>query len=553
MVRSLWLELPAGAGPVVARAMEIFKARLEARCPARVTLVGPADFRVQLALAPGLGQEGFRFEDLPEGGLRIAANDERGLLYGLGKFLRSSLYSGEGLTPSPWRGTSVPEKPVRGIYFATHFHNFYHEAPLGEIETYLEDLALWGINSLIVWFDLHEYHGFHDPAAQAMVERLRAILQAACAVGMSPGTAVLANEGYADSPPQMRATWGRGETHLPAHYHVELCPNEPGAIALMLRWTEQRLEAFADLGLEYLWIWPHDQGGCCCSRCHPWGGNGFLTIAEPVARLFRQMCPQGKVVLSTWYFDQCMTGEWEGLARAFRERPDWVDYLLADAHGGTPFPAYPLEHGVPGGLPLLGFPEISMYGFCPWGGFGANPYPSIIERSWAQCRELVEGGWPYSEGIFEDLNKAVCAGLYWSPERPVQDIVREYAAYEFAPQVAEQVWRVAEIFERTLPRRREQAGGMTRFPLADPSGTDEAYALLQSAERVLSPQARESWRWRLLMLRGLLDAELVRSDFAVSETAEVALEELTRLYHAQRAAGCVAPPTRAALQAARGQ
>jgi len=553
MITSLRLELPPEAGALTRRAADIFKARLEARCPATVSTEGSGDFRLQLAPAPGLGKEGFRFEDLPEGGLRIAGNDERGLLYGLGKFLRSSTYSPAGLTPSPWRGTSVPEKRVRGIYFATHFHNFYHEAPLAEIETYLEDLALWGINSLIVWFDLHEYRGFRDPAAQAMVERLRAILQAARAVGMSPGTAVLANEGYADSPSQLRATWGRGETHLPAHYHVELCPNEPGAVALMLRWTEERLEAFRDLGLEYLWIWPHDQGGCCCSRCHPWGGNGFLTIAEPVARLFRRLCPQGQVVLSTWYFDQCMSGEWQGLARAFRERPDWVDYLLADAHGGQPFPAYPREHGVPGGLPLLGFPEISMYGFCPWGGFGANPYVSLIQKSWEQCREMVEGGWPYSEGIFEDLNKVVCAGLYWSPQRPAPEIVREYAAYEFAPEVAQDVARVAEIFERTLPRRREQAGGVARFPLSDPAGAEEAHALLQSAERALSSRARESWRWRLLALRGLLDAELVRNDFALSEAAEAALEELARLYHAERAAGCVAPPTRAALQADRRQ
>jgi len=39
------------------------------------------------------------------------------------------------------------------------------------------------------------------------------------------------------------------------------------------------------------------------------------------------------------------------------------------------FPRWPLDHGggKVGGLPLLNFPEISMWGRSPWGGYGFNP------------------------------------------------------------------------------------------------------------------------------------------------------------------------------------
>ena len=49
------------------------------------------------------------------------------------------------------------------MYLATHFRNFYHRAPIQEVEAYIEDLALWGYNAITVWFDRHHYSSIHDP------------------------------------------------------------------------------------------------------------------------------------------------------------------------------------------------------------------------------------------------------------------------------------------------------------------------------------------------------------------------------------------------------
>ena len=135
-----------------------------------------------------------------------------------------------------------------------------------------------------------------------------------------------------------------------------------------------------------------------------------------------------------------------GPSRAFAQRPKWVDYVLA-ADYGDHFPAYPLRYGVPGGLPMVGFPEISMHKASPWGGYGANPLPQHLQALWDQAGHALSGGFPYSEGIFEDLNKAICAQFYWDPDKPAWDTVREYVTYEYGPAV---VTRLASWSGRCL-------------------------------------------------------------------------------------------------------
>ncbi len=102
---------------------------------------GSPPFRLRFEKGASMPEEAFEIRDIV-GGVCIAASSLRGFVYGLGKLLRGPRQSGGGSTLSSWRGVSRPDKPIRGIYFATHFHNYYHEAPLEEIADYIEDLAL---------------------------------------------------------------------------------------------------------------------------------------------------------------------------------------------------------------------------------------------------------------------------------------------------------------------------------------------------------------------------------------------------------------------------
>ena len=545
--------------PLLREAQRLLAARIRERGGPVVgmasTGTGHAD--IVLGLQPGIGTEGFRIDGPAEGPVRITGNDERGLLYGVGKFLRTCRYA-RGFECSAWRGTSVPAKPVRGMYFATHFHNFYHDAPVPEVERYVEDLALWGYNALAVWFDMHHYRGIDDPDAVEMLERLRAVLRAARRVGMSSALTTLANEGYSTTPAELRATpTGR------AHYGVEICAStEPGE-ALILKNHRERLEAFADVGVDMLWLWPYDQGGCSCSKCKPWGSNGMLRVGEKVARMCLYMFPRAHVLYSTWLFDfGSDQGEWAGLAKAFAERPDWVHAIMADSH--TRFPEFPLRHGVPGNLPLLNFPEISMWGMTPWGGFGANPLCRRFQELWQSVKDLASGGFPYSEGIFEDLNKVLYAQFYWSGGIEIDEALREYFQYEFGSEACGDLLKVLDVLERNhapqwfmyfepkewgvgSPAARMKVPG---YPKAWRVAQDPVDAVVAAqadricgqVEAAMPDWARSGWRWRILRLRVLIDHLLASNGGDWTAACDPAFQELVTIYHAQKAEPAVEPP-----------
>lgn len=543
------------------KAADMFRRILLERCGAFLTVVtgerpcvpsnGPT---VRLETDPGLGPEAFRIAEDVRNDMRIIGGDARGVLYGIGKFLRTCYYREGSLELSRWRGVSAPAKPWRTAYFATHFHNWYHDAPLEDVAHYVEELALWGYNAVAVWFDAHHYRGLDDPAAVQMIERLRGIFKAANAVGLGAVLYIVGNEAYADSPEELRADWTCGHdgyTRALFSYHLELCPHKPGALDLMLKWREELLSAFADIRIEYVGIGSHDPGGCTCASCKPWGANGFLKIAERTAHLCRQRIPGVKIILGTWDFDYFTQGEWAGLAAAFQDRPDWVDYILADGYVGE-YPRYPLEHGVPGGLPLVGFPEISMYGADPWGGFGANPFPARLQHYWDRVGSSLKGGSPYSEGIYDDINMAVCSRLYWG-DLSVDDALREYIAFEFAPEVSEPAREAIRVLESTLLRSRQETPAGFQYTLANPAGAERAFALMREANARLPARAQTCWRWRLLYLRAQIDADLVRFSGRISDEGEAALRELVSIYHAENAEPMVRPPAGAIAAVAKGK
>ncbi len=528
--------MPKSESPVVMNIIGVFTRQITERCAAKVITSGDAPLWVELALASSIGTEGFRIEDRLNGGVRITGNDERGLLYGVGKFLRTSRYDAGGFSPSSWRGTSVPQKPVRGIYFATHFHNFYHDAPVEKIQRYVEDLGLWGFNVLTVWYDMHHFNGFDDPKAVEFRGRLHAICTAARRVGLDIGFMVIGNDAYQNSPVALRAdvSGKRG-----GWYDCAVCPSKPGGMEYLLHGLDQEFEWCADLHPRYVCLWPYDQGGCGCDQCRPWGINGFLKVSEAAATLARQRLPDAKIIASTWYFDDV---EWQGLTQRFASTKPWADLILAEES----------TQPAPGDLPMIGFPEISMHRTFPWGGFGATPLPRRAQSQWDAVKSTIAGGIPYSEGLYEDITKVVFSQFYWN-DQPVEDTLREYVAFEYSPDVVDDILNVIATLEQNHHMRwwPGELEGVKMdldwfpskgvLPQPDP-GAEEAYETVKRIDAQLRPQTRRSWRWRLLFLRTLLDAELKAGGGAPNDRCREAFAELIEIYSAQNAIPALRPP-----------
>ena len=524
-VKSVKLVIPAQAGLVVENTGRVFARQVQQRCDAKVITTGEAPLTVELAIEKGIGVEGYRIENRPGGGVQIVGNDERGVLYGAGKFLRSSRYDQGGFTPGDWRGTSVPKCPVRSVYIATHFMNYYEAAPIEELNHYIEDLGLWGYNSILIHFPTWQFNGLADPAARKWLDRFKVVLSEARKSGLQVGLIQVPNEGYKNEPKEFLATKVPGKHR--GNFGVNLCVSNPKARAHSIEMHEAILSEFKDVGLDYFCFWPYDEGGCGCKDCWPWGGRGYLSISMEMVPRIRTHFPACKIILSTWCFenenDANPDGEWDGLTKAMNEDKSWLDYLMADGHNGY-FPKYLLKAGVPGQLGLLNFPEISMFGMNPWGGYGANPAPAHFEKQWGRIKPMAAGGAPYSEGIYEDLNKAILAQFYWDPERPAEETVKEYTAFEFSPDVAADLVEVVRIFERNHSRRAIGADAV------------KAFEWVTKADAAMMPAARSAWRWRIVYLRALIDKELYeRKGKLEGDTLRSAFDELTRIYHAENA------------------
>lgn len=447
--------LPPQATPSIQNTARILERQVTQRCGARVTRSGESTSTLELSIEPGLGAEGFRIVDGPSGTIRVIGHDERGLLYGVGKLLRSSRFDQGGFTPGSWRGQSVPQGQFRAIYLASHFQNFYEAAPTAEVQAYLEDLALWGFNTVIVHFPQFQFQDFNDPAARKLLDQLRGLFRAAKAAGMEVGLVEASNQGFASTPKEFLSqpvpdNWGRRGS-----LGVNLCPAKPPARQLLLKNWSELFDKFSETGLDWVVSWPYDEGGCGCPQCWPWGVRGHVQLSKEISQLARQKHPRCRFVLSTWVYDSPPAGEWAGLAKVLADDKGWVDYLMADAH--EDYPRYPLDNPVPGSLPLLNFPEISMWGRSPWGGFGATPQPARFQRLWNQVKERVSGGMPYSEGIYEDINKVICGQLYWDKDRSALDTVREYIAFEFSPDVVGDVVAAVNLLEETHTKLSEKS------------------------------------------------------------------------------------------------
>ena len=531
-ITNLSLRLPSPVPAGFDDVAKVFVRQVRARC-GDATASG-SSYVVELALDASLGADAFAIADGPDGAVRVNGGDRRGVLYGVGKLLRSSQFVPGHFVPGAWRGVSRPAKPVRGIYFATHFYNFYQTAPVEEIEHYVEELALWGMNTLAVWYDMHHFNGFSDPEAVVFRDRLRCILRAARRLGLDIHLLVVGNEAYANSPAALRAAPGGGRG---GYYDVAVCPAKPAGKDYILGILGEYFDWARDLEPAAVCIWPYDQGGCGCAECQPWGSRGFMRCVEAVGALAREKLPGAQIVLSTWYMDQ---KEWVDVARQVRARPGLADALLME-HFNAPFGPAPLAEGAALDLPVVGFPEISMHGMFPWGGFGANPQPRRFHREWQAQQALLAGGFPYSEGIFEDLNKMLWLRMYWDPAVTVEDVLDEYVRHESGLADPQPVREAILILERNhhfrwWPGKLAGAKIMMDWfpsrgvePQADP-GAAEGYAHLRQADAAMPDWGRQSWRWRILYLRALLDAELKANGGKPTPVCLEAFRELDRLY-----------------------
>ncbi len=425
--------------------------------------------------------------------LVVCGADGLGVLYGLGHLLRILEFTPARVKLPQLRETRTPAVYDRGVYFATHFNQYFESAPIDRLERYVEEMALAGFDRWMFWLDLNWFpYGFWKDSrsrGSILVKRLRRMSEVARACGMKVIATGIGNEGFSHQPPPELRTDIRGR-HGGFYPDSQICPSKPGGLEMILN---NRRKAMELLGPVDTYVhWPYDQGGCGCDACtHAPGrwGKTFLAIGEKIAEVVRASNPQTEILVSTWLMDETERKMVYALCDA---GTPWFNGIMAGAEHMN-------EHPLPARYQRLVFPEISMFDcyFTSYGCNGANPAP---ERFAAESTRITAAGWGtalYSEGIYTDLNKAVYVARLWDKDAPLDRILDDYARYFFG--TAGRKDAVA------LLRGLEGTWGAAKLQKADRKTVDRLAALAGSLKTKLPTHRDAQERWRMLSDRTEMD------------------------------------------------
>ena len=507
-----------------------------------------ADYTVKVSLNCEYSNDRYTIEPFAEGVVLSGANDASAHA-AFGRFLMESTFDGRGgFVPTDRRIDFTPKRPLRGMYFATHFYNFYHTAPIEKVYEVIENLALEGCNNILVWFDMHHFGSTKDEGAQALIERLREIIRFANKIVIKGSLTMLSNEGFASSPKHLRASWEAiGNYHMKpdGHYHVEICPSKEGGLEEIIRERREVLECFADLDIAYCCYWPYDQGGCTCPDCEPWGANGFIKLLPAFKKVQKEILPNSELIISTWYFDRFIKGEWDAFY-PYLESGELGDaaYIMSFFFGGV-MPECISKKGIPSGYKFIDFPEISMYSCTPWGGFGASALPHFLGVTNERNGALYSGGFPYSEGIFEDVNKFISLSYYSGLYENSNDAVRAYVRFNYCVdgEALDELTEVIIKSEVGLARVKDPE--RVAYQIQNGEHVSWMRSVMKKYNATLPEKIRSSYKFRLYYLRSIIDSELLSHGGAPndSELCREAMREVNEIYHAtERTASCVKAP-----------
>ncbi len=418
---------------------------------------------IVLTLAPDLPAESYSIT-VGEAQVTINGKDGRGLLYGIGHFLRVMEWApGSVHVPEGDTGIMSPVYPMRGHQLGYRFQsNCYDTWDDARYEQYIRELALFGCNS---------------------IENIP-----------------LEDQRKSPHMPLDRRTMNRRLSEICLQYGLDYWVWTPAVFDLSDQ--EKRTAHLAE----------HEQLYKDCPAVagvfFPGGDPGanppelVLPFIEDLARLLRRYHPNAKLWLSLQWFNakQCD----EIYAWIDRQRPDWFGGLVAGP--GSP-PAPETRARLTNTYPIRLYPDITHTVRCefpvPWwdpafsltlGREPINPQPVFYAFIHNYLAPFTKGFITYSDGINDDVNKTVWSRRGWDPDCDVRGILVEYARFFLNGEYAEQ------IADGILALEKNWEGALTE------NGTVPATLCLWKQLEQALPELAVNWRWQALLARAYYDA-----------------------------------------------
>ncbi len=318
------------------------------------------------------------------------------------------------------------------LYAPGHFGNWYEGAGEYEMRDCLREARHWGCTRYGDWFDMIDCSDVFRNSRQyglgrAMWDMKKANFRSAGQVGLSNEFVMTPNHIYIDQRLPERLAEDGGEV-----FGQLVCPSKPEVRRMIL---ENYDRLFADLKasgikIDALNTFLRDYGGCLCKECDPW----ILTWARlnwEIFEIAQKHYPAIEMNMVGWWWkpeEHKLLAEW-----ADREHPGWVKSIhLYIIYGQSTVPGVVLPEGCKkGAFVHIGYADKKtprdLYGH-----LGPVIAPVRLEKTLFGLRKKgVTELMAYSEGIYDEVNKAIYAGLASGQYKSSREVLIAYAERYF--------------------------------------------------------------------------------------------------------------------------
>ncbi len=440
-----------------------------------------------------LRKEGFRLS-IRENAIFVVGNDQRGVLYGIGKLLRTlRMKPGSILAPEDLDITTCPRYPIRGHQLGYRPKtNAYDAWSPAQFDQYIRELALFGANSI----EIIPPRSDDEPTSPHMK--------------LAPMEMMVKQAEIIDSYGMDVWIW---YPNMAEDY------TRPESIRDEL---QEREDIFRKLKrIDVVFVPGGDPGDL-----HP---DILFTWLGKVADVLSKYHPKAKIWVSPQAFRP--TKEWlDAFYRNVNLKHPWLGGVVFGPWVKTPLPE--IRKIVDPAIPLRRYPDIThsiscQYPVKDWdlafamtlGRECYNPRPVAEKVIHNVLDEFACGSISYSEGINDDVNKFIWGDQDWDPKTPLIETLREYARFFIHPDVSE------DIAQGILALEKNWQG-----PLIANKSVEVTLKQWTSMEKQLPPDVVGNYRFQMGLLRAYYDAyirERLIHETALESQAREVLRDTT--------------------------
>lgn len=433
-------------------------------------------------------KEGFRLFYSTENGkkiLWIIGADKRGILYGIGKFLRiAEMSEGTLKLPGETDIATASEYTIRGHQFGyRNTANSWDAWTVEQFDQHFREQMIFGANSF-------------------------------------------ENIPFQDGPPSVHMKIPREEMNIELS---RICEKYDADYWI---WTPASFD-LKDKKLRQEELDKHEAFYKACPRLDgvffPGGDPGdnhpeeVLPFLEELSALLHKYHPKAGMWISLQGFDREKV-EW--FFNYIKEKnPDW----LAGVANGPSSPPLAIEReNLPEKYKIRSYPDLTHTVRCQFpvkkwdqafalteGRECTNPQPLYYAEIHNNDAPFTDGFISYSDGVHDDVNKVVWSQFGWDSKSDVKNIIKEYSRFFFGNKVAEQATN--GIFEL------EQNWVGPLFGNKTVGNTLDLWKALEAE----NPQLAGNWRWQQLVMRAYYDAYIQQRQAYEKELENQAYEILS--------------------------